>query len=436
MRSRSIFGFDVYILTATLVLLTVGILFVYSSGLEATGDTLSHEYVRQLIWAVTGLIILVSISLVQYASLKPWIPYAYLVGLALIVMTLLFGRVVNGTRAWLGVGILGIQPSEFMKIATILAFAVYLERVGNSIRQIPYLAAGSVLFLIPIALILMQPDFGTASVFFPIYLAMCYMAGARVRHLLFIGVTALLVLLFTMLPAWEHYIHGSRIPAFEIFSNVRVKLLVLAGLAAVALVALVGLMMLKRRSFYWIMYSIAPLFLSLAASLGTRAVIRDYQIMRLIVFLNPYVDPRGAGWNVIQSVTAVGSGGLAGKGFLQGTQSHYHFLPEQSTDFIFSILAEEWGFAGTLLVFALFFVILLRGLYIAGNAKDSFAGYMASGIVAMIFTHFIVNVGMAIGLMPVAGVPLFLVSYGGSSMWTALAGIGILMSIYQHRYRY
>ncbi|TVQ39817.1 MAG: rod shape-determining protein RodA [Spirochaetaceae bacterium] len=436
MRSRSIFAFDVYILCATLALLTVGILFVYSSGLGSGGEPLSREYVRQIIWAVSGLIILVCLSFVQYKSLRPWVPYVYVAGLVLILFTLLFGRVVNGTRAWLGVGILGIQPSEFMKIAAIMVFAVYLERAGANIQRIPYLAAGSVLFLIPMAMILMQPDFGTASVFFPIYLGMCYMAGARVRHLVFVGASALLILVFTMLPAWEIYIHGSRIPAFAVFSNPRIKLLVLAGLGAVALVAMVGLLMLKRGYFYWIAYAMSILALSLGASLGARAAIRDYQLMRLVVFMNPYVDPRGAGWNVIQSVTAVGSGGIAGKGFLQGTQSHYQYLPEQSTDFIFSILAEEWGFAGTLLIFGLFLVILLRGLYIAGNARDSFAGFMASGIVAMIFTHFAVNVGMAIGVMPVAGVPLFLVSYGGSSMWTALAGIGILMSIYQHRYRY
>lgn len=436
LRSRSIFGFDVYVLAATVALLVVGVLFVYSSGFGTPGEVRSREYVRQIIWAVTGLGILITLAIVQYQTIKPWIPYIYLLVLLLLVLTLMFGKVVNGTKAWLGIGGLGIQPSEFMKLASILLFALYLERIGPSVQRIPYLVFGSVIFLVPVALILMQPDFGTSSVFFPIYLGMCFMAGAKVRHLMFVGLTALSVLLFTMLPAWETYIYGSRIPAFEVFSNVRVKLLVLTGIAAVGAVALTGLLILKRRYFYWIVYAMAVLGIALGASLGTRAVIRDYQVMRLVVFMNPYVDPRGAGWNVIQSVTAVGSGGISGKGFLQGTQSHYHFLPEQSTDFIFSIVAEEWGFLGALLLFALFLIILLRGLYIASSAKDSFAAYVAAGVVTMILTHFLVNVGMAVGIMPVAGVPLFLVSYGGSSIWTAMAGIGLLMSIYQHRYRY
>jgi rod shape determining protein RodA len=158
--------------------------------------------------------------------------------------------------------------------------------------------------------------------------------------------------------------------------------------------------------------------------------------MRLIVFLNPEVDPRGAGWNIIQSQTAIGSGGVMGKGFLQGTQSHYRYLPQQSTDFIFSIMAEEWGFVGAIAVFSLFGIILIRGLYIVSIAKDRFAVYIGSGVLGMIFFHFMINIGMAMGIMPVTGIPLFFLSYGGSSLWTALIGVGLIMSIYQHRYQY
>jgi len=158
--------------------------------------------------------------------------------------------------------------------------------------------------------------------------------------------------------------------------------------------------------------------------------------MRLIVFVDPYVDPRGAGWNIIQSVTAVGSGGPFGKGFLQGTQSHYQYLPEQSTDFIFSILAEEWGFVGVTAIFTLYGTIFGRSLYIMVSAKDRFAALLVAGVTGMMVFHVIINVGMAIGVMPIMGIPLFLLSYGGSSLWTALIGIGIVMSVYQHRYQY
>ncbi|MFW5806542.1 MAG: rod shape-determining protein RodA, partial [Spirochaetota bacterium] len=152
--------------------------------------------------------------------------------------------------------------------------------------------------------------------------------------------------------------------------------------------------------------------------------------------LDPYTDPRGAGWNIIQSVTAVGSGGFTGRGFLEGTHSHYQYIPEQSTDFIFSILAEEWGFLGGIVVFALFLVILLRGLYIARTARDDFGALAAIGVVALLFFHFAVNVGMVIGIMPITGIPLFFLSHGGSSLLTAMAAVGVLVNVHHNRYHY
>ena len=165
-------------------------------------------------------------------------------------------------------------------------------------------------------------------------------------------------------------------------------------------------------------------------------VLRDYQIMRLIVFLDPEIDPRGTGWHIIQSITAVGSGGLGGKGYLQGTQSHYRFLPQQSTDFIFSIIAEEWGFFGGLIILALFTVILLRGIYIIWTAKDRYGMIVGAGIIGMIFFHMVVNIGMTMGIMPITGIPLLFVSYGGSAMLNALISVGILLNIHQRRYHF
>jgi len=158
--------------------------------------------------------------------------------------------------------------------------------------------------------------------------------------------------------------------------------------------------------------------------------------MRLIVFLDPSVDPKGTGWNIIQSLIAVGSGGLKGKGFLLGTQSHYRFLPEQSTDFIFSIISEELGYVGSVMVIILFAIILIRGLVLISNSKDSYGLYIGSGIIMMIFFHVIINIGMAIGIMPITGIPLLFISYGGSSLWTALISLGIVQNIYLRRYRY
>ena len=156
--------------------------------------------------------------------------------------------------------------------------------------------------------------------------------------------------------------------------------------------------------------------------------------MRLVVFLDPSVDPQGAGWNILQSLTAIGSGGLTGKGFLQGTQSHYHYLPQQSNDFIFSIIAEETGFLGCMVLFLCFFIIIIRGFIIAYSSKDSFGSLMCFGIIAMFFFHFVVNIGMAMGIMPITGIPLLFLSYGGSSLWTSMMGAGILINVYYRRY--
>jgi len=187
--------------------------------------------------------------------------------------------------------------------------------------------------------------------------------------------------------------------------------------------------------FYWVAYGCTLVVGSLIGSLGARLMLRPYQVTRLLVFLNPNLDPRGAGWNTIQSITAVGSGGLSGKGFLQGTQTHFQYLPQQSTDFIFSIIAEEWGFVGSFVVFALFMAVFVRGLFIIAYARDAFGAYLAGGILALLFFHFMVNIGMAIGVLPITGIPLFFLSYGGSPLIAGMLGVGLLLSIYNRKYR-
>lgn len=157
--------------------------------------------------------------------------------------------------------------------------------------------------------------------------------------------------------------------------------------------------------------------------------------MRLIVFLDPSIDPRGSGWNILQSITAIGSGGLLGKGFLQGTQSHYRYLPQQSTDFIFSIIAEEWGFIGGFAVFSLYYFLLRRCSNLLKSARDSYAIYVVAGIMGMIFFHFLINAGMAMGIMPVTGIPLFFLSYGGASLWVIMIAMGLLLGISARRFR-
>ncbi len=434
MRIKTILGFDILLFSATCALMIIGVLFIFSSGVTSTGVIFSNEYIKQIVWASTGLLILIGISFLDYGRLREFGPYIYGACILLLVVTLIFGQVVNGAKSWFIFWGFGFQPSEFTKIATIILLAVYLEKNGKQIHHLPQFLISFLIMLLPVGLILLQPDLGTAFVFLPIFLIMTFTSGARIRHILFIILSGLLLIILTILPAWEHYLIKEKIQLILVLTDKNILKIVLLALVGITGFSLWGFLVLKKKSLYWILYCASIIFIAVGGSLAARAVLKDYQIMRLIVFLNPDVDPKGAGWNIIQSVTAVGSGGFWGKGFLQGTQSHYRFLPQQSTDFIFSIIAEEWGFFGALAIFCLFLCILIRGLFIISQAKDNFAMYTGAGILGMIFFHLIVNIGMAIGIMPITGIPLFFLSYGGSSLWTAVTGIGILMNIYLRRY--
>jgi rod shape determining protein RodA len=275
---------------------------------------------------------------------------------------------------------------------------------------------------------------GTALMYVPIFVVMAFAAGARLRHIFFLVASGLLTIILAVLPLYERWILGREATVLSMVTELQVAKFFLAALVLITLLSAWGFWGFKRRYFYWILYVSSLLLVANAGALLVVRFLREYQIMRFIVFLNPRVDPQGAGWNLIQSVTAVGSGGFVGKGFLQGTQSHYQFLPQQSTDFIFSILAEEWGFLGGLLAFSLFLIILLRGIRILYIARDEYATCVGAGIVGMFFFHVAVNIGMTMGIMPITGIPLFFLSYGGSSLWTGLICIGLLLNIYFRRY--
>ena len=425
---------DWYILAAALILMVVGVLFIFSSGVTSTGVIVSTEYLRQIAWVSLGVIFLLLVILIDYKRIKDSSFIIYAAVIAVLVYTRIFGRVVNGARSWIGIGELGIQPSEFAKIATIFFLSRYLEGTRHSLPGIRRFLGALAIVGTPMLLVLSQPDFGTALVFIPIFLSMTYLCGLERRYILFLLSTVALTLLLSVLPLWERNI-AAKPSGFLFVLYEGPYLYGILGACVVTLALSVwGYLVFRKKYYYWIAYVFLILITSLAGSdLGHR-VLKDYQIMRLIVFLDPTVDPRGSGWNILQSITAIGSGGLAGRGFLQGTQSHYRFLPQQSTDFIFSILSEEWGFIGGLVVFALYGLILWRTLALLKTVKDSFAVGIIAGLVGMILFHFMINVGMTMGIMPITGIPLFFLSYGGSSLWTVLIGIGLILGISARRY--
>jgi rod shape determining protein RodA len=434
MRFRNLLEIDFALLLASLFLSVFGILFIYSSGLNSSGALVSNEYIRQIFWAAGGLIIALTLPVFDYRRFRDFSLYLYLGTLALLVYTCLFGRMVNGARAWIGIGTFGIQPSEFAKITTILFLARYLGDTRHSTRGFSRFLVSCFIVFIPMGLILIQPDFGTSLVFIPILLVMTFIAGISVRYVIFLTACIALTGVLMVLPLWQSYILQNSMPGLMILTNPRFILTGVLALGAVAAIALFGFLKYKKRYFFWISYGMAIIVFSLGASFLSHRILKDYQIQRLIVFLDPNVDPRGAGWNIIQSITAIGSGGLAGKGYLQGTQSHYRFLPQQSTDFIFSIFTEEWGFLGGLLVFALFLLICLRLLRIIKTTSDPFGASICSGLAAMYLFHFMINVGMTMGIMPITGIPLPFMSYGGSALISAMTGIGLALSIHVRRF--
>ena len=263
---------------------------------------------------------------------------------------------------------------------------------------------------------------------------MCFMAGIPLRYILFVFAVGMGTIFLTVLPVWNDVIAHRKIAVIGALTDIRLRLLLIAASLSIALIGIVVRRYLRgQRYFYWISYGAFIATLSLFGSYGAGHVLKEYQISRLIVFLDPSVDPRGSGWNIIQSKIAIGAGGIFGRSFLHGTQSHYRFLPQQSTDFIFSILSEELGFIGGLIVFVLYGLIFFRTLKIMRNSTG-YGLYIAAGILGMFFFHFFVNIGMVMGIMPITGIPLLFLSYGGSSLLTAMVAVGLLMSINYHKY--
>ena len=319
---------------------------------------------RQLVWLGIGVLLLFATLIPDYRTLERIAFPLYGTVVALLVAVLFFGKVVNGSRRWIDLGPMNLQPSELAKLAMIVLFARLLARRSASAPVgLLDLVLPGILIAIPAALIVKQPDLGTT-------LVVCIVSAS------FLAVT--------------------RVRVFSIL------LLAAAGIGA-AVVA-------------WVFF------------------LHDYQKERVFTFLNPERDPLGAAYHSIQGLIAVGSGGLFGKGFGQGSQSQLDFLPEQQTDFVFSVLGEEWGFVGTATVLLLYLGIMVRGLMIAHSSKDLFGAYLSVGIVALFFWAGAINVGMVIGVLPVVGVPLPMLSYGGSALLTCMMALGLLMNVSMRRY--
>ncbi|MBN3033902.1 MAG: rod shape-determining protein RodA [Candidatus Saganbacteria bacterium] len=355
-----------------------------------------------LLLACAGLAIC---TYVDYKHLKRIAFGLYGLTLVLLFVILFTGASAQGAQRWLQLGSFSFQPSELSKLTLIIALAAFL----NERRRIKGLwDTGYLLLLVglPFLLIFKQPDLGTALVFIGILLGMLAATEASPRLLIFLITPLISVLLRPVLVFWLIYI-----------------------------LALVVILFLSRASFRdWLLVLGLNIGVGIAVPLFW-GMLKAYQRQRIVAFLDPAADPYGAGYHSLQSMIAVGSGGFFGKGFLRGSQTQLQFIPEQHSDFIFSALGEEFGFLGSLAVLGLFALLVWRALVIAAESRDFLGRALASGIAAMFAFHVFANMGMAIGLLPVVGIPLPFLSFGGTSLIIGLAGVGILQSISLRRHK-
>ncbi len=356
---------------------------------------MSQRYGKQLLWIGTTLV-LALIILVTDAKFFPTFSYLiYGLMLALLIGVLLFGKEIAGSRSWFQVGSFSLQPAEFAKFATNLAVAKYLSAININLKSVKTLLRTGILLLLPAGLILLQNDTGSALVY-SAFIFVLYREGMTGSILIIALLTVFLFLLALLVN----------------------KMIVIVGLMLLATIFVV----LIRRTFRNIAV-VAGLFLITAGFVYSvdyafQHVLEPHHRTRINVLLGKESDIRGAGYNVHQSLIAIGSGGFSGKGFLQGTQTKFNFVPEQSTDFIFCTVGEEWGFLGSTLVIVLFLVLLSRLIFLAERQRSAFSRIYGYGVASILFFHFAVNIAMTLGLFPVIGIPLPFFSYGGSSLWS------------------
>ena len=394
---------DYPLLGVVLGLVLIGFTCIFSATLGEDGTVMSTNFGKQVVWFIFGMAVFMSIL---FCPLNVFFRGAYLfygISIGLLLLVLFIGK--GSAHRWIDLGFVGFQPSELAKVATLLVLARVFPQEKGFVLEWKRLLGGVGLVALPVLLILKEPDVGTALVFVALLVTMVYWAGIERKWMLF--VLAPLVALVSGFWFW-------------LFVGVMVVL----G---------VGLAVSKPK--WWVGLGVWVCCLGtglLAPTVWSK--LEPYQRQRLLIFLGVKSDPHGAAYQVIQSKVAIGSGGIAGKGFLQGSQTQLRFLPEQHTDFIFSVLGEEFGFMGGVVVLGMFLFFLWRILRIAKTSHNRFASYLGVGSLSIIAFQVVVNVGMVVGLLPVTGLPLPFLSYGGSSLLMALSLVGFATNVSGRRY--
>lgn len=367
--------------------------------------SLNTNYGKQSIYILTAGIIGIFILIIDSRFFVSASPFIYLVTVILLIAVLVVGRKVGGNQAWIPLGTFRLQPSEFGKLATCLLLAFYLSNQTNKTPNLKTLAIATTIVLLPVALVMLQPDTGSALAFFSLIFVF-YREGYVGTKLLIFGLFAIV---------------------FFVLSLLFNQWILIGSLAALGTL-LFFITGRKRKNIlpFLSFFFISAIYI-LCVDFAYDEILQSHQRNRIDVILGKIDDPRGEGYNLNQSKIAIGSGQLFGKGYLQGTQTKYNFVPEQSTDFIFCTIGEEWGFVGSIVLIGLYLTLLLRLITIAERQKTAFARIYAYGVVSILFFHFFINIGMTIGIVPVIGIPLPFISYGGSALWSFTILLFILL---------
>lgn len=405
-------GIDPWLLILYGIMVLLGWLNIYAAVYNEEHRNIfdiSQNYGKQLLWIGTSVFLAAVIIIIDGKFYAAFSWPIYVLVMLTVLATSFVGKEINGQRAWIVIGEFRLQASEFAKFAANLALAKYLSQLHIKMEHFETKVKAALIIGLPFALILLQNDTGSALVFSS-FVFVLYREGLSGNFLLFAAAAAFLAILSLLFPSTY----------------------LLIGIGV--FLTFFFLIIPKNWKNFFVVLFIGVLMASLVLSVNFAiSKLQPHQRERIEIVLGKKTDNKGAGYNVNQSLIAIGSGGFSGKGYLQGTQTKFDFVPEQSTDFIFCTVGEEWGFLGTVVVIALFLMLLLRVIFIAERQRSSFSRVYGYGVASILFFHFTINIGMTIGLLPVIGIPLPFFSYGGSSLWSFTILLFILIKLDAYR---
>ncbi len=412
-RNVNIFDYDWISILIYVGLILIGILSIYSTDYFHLKENLFQNYfVKQIIWFAFSIILIIAIGFVPIKSIKENSSLLYLLGIFSLIIVLFIGAKINGNRSWFRIGSFGIQPAEFVKLTTVLGLAKLASDIDFNLKNVKNFLGALALIFTPILLILLQPDLGSAMVFASL-LIVFYREGVDLKYFLYMFGIAFL---FIATIYW--------------------------GKNLMSVIAIFLTILINAIIFYFLkknilLKSIIPLSISLFIIFSTHIVfnkiLKPHQRNRIEIVLGKKKDNKGTGYNLRQALIAIGSGGILGNSLEMSTQTKGGYIPEQHTDWIFTVVGERWGFIGSLILIILYVLLLYRLIFLAERQKQKFSRILGYGVFSILLIHFTLNIFMVLGLFPTIGIPLPFISYGGSSLWAFTLMLFIFLKFDAHR---